>query len=157
MYWVSKKRPHHLIEALVTIFIFLITVIVKIKTKPQPEIIVLNSNNNSEIALYYNNKRHYFEIPENGIIPNSEKAILRLSDNTLNNFYSDSRFDVDILILSGEKHANLNHLQNLFDPELIIIDSSVPRYLNNKISNECNKLGIEVHDIAKSGAYSLNF
>lgn len=156
-YWISHRNPRQLIAALTSFLFFLATIIINIYTKPEPLLTIFNSNNKSDIAIFYDKKRHFIEIPENGILPHPNKSVLRLSNNSLNNYYSENRLKIDILILSGEKHTNINYLLSIIDPSIIILDSSIPKYLSNKISSECSKLGVETHDVKKGGAYSLIF
>ncbi len=146
-----------MIGALSSVLLFLTTVIISVYRQPEPQLMVFNSSNKSDIAIFYDKKRHFIEIPKDGVLPHMNKSVLRLSSNSLINYYSERKLMIDILILSGEKHTNINHTLTIIDPSIIILDSSVPKYLSNKISFECNKLGIEIHDVKKGGAYSLNF
>ncbi len=155
--WISHGKPRLLIGALSSVLLFLTTVIISVYRQPEPQLMVFNSSNKSDIAIFYDKKRHFIEIPKDGVLPHMNKSVLRLSSNSLINYYSERKLMIDILILSGEKHTNINHTLTIIDPSIIILDSSVPKYLSNKISSECNKLGIEIHDVKKGGAYSLNF
>lgn len=156
-YWIFTRRPKSLLAALSILLILMLTTTYAIITKPSPQLVVFNSNNKSEIAVYYENKRHSVKIPENDIIPFPKKSVVRLSDNTLMNHRTEIRFPLDVLILSENRNYSIAKLLEFFNPEVIVLDSSMPAYYSDRLCNECESLGIQVHDVKKDGAFSLKF
>ena len=152
-----KKQPRTLILALSSLLSFqLLLLQEQLHTEP-PQMVVLNKRPNSEISLYVEGKYQPIMVPENGIVPHSQKIILRLSDGSFNHFSGNSRFPVDILILSHHCCYDMEQLCRLFQPSMIVIDSSLPRLTAASVAAECRLRGIPLHDVQQKGAFSLNF
>ncbi len=156
-HWLFVGQPKSLLAALSALLLFLLTSTYSIVTKASPQLVVFNSNNKSEIAIFYENRRRPIELPENGFIPFSEKTILRLSDNTFATYQSENRFKLDILIISGNISYSIAQLMKIFNPNIIVLDSSMPDYHSTSIINDCNSLDITVHDVKRDGAFLLNY
>lgn len=148
-------RP--LIISLVALLFFQFTITYETITRTAPQLTVFNHPGVSEISIFHNNKRHFINIQENNIIPHPEKHILLLSETTSTSYHSEKQFPVDILILSKQSSFDIEQLLDLFHPAMIVLDSSIPRYAASRIVRECTALGIEIHDVAEKGAFSLNF
>jgi competence protein ComEC len=157
--FLSSRRARPLIVALAALLCFQFTVTHENLTLPTPQLTVFNSPGQSDIAIFHNNKRHYLEIAENNFIPHPEKRILLLSDAAfINRYYSDGRqFPLDVLILSRQAYFDIERISGLFCPEVIVLDSSLPRRTAAGIARKCAALGIAVHDVAENGAFSLKF
>lgn len=150
-------RAKPLIIALISLFAFqMITLENQLRT-PSPRLVVFNNPDRSEIALFTEGKRHFLPVPDNGFLPHPQKRILRLSDDALAGFVASSSFPVDILVLSNHAGFKMEQLISLFEPSLIVLDSSLPRSVTNRMTAECRQLGIHVHDVTKEGAFSLIF
>lgn len=154
--WVSYKRPLSLIISLALVWALLTIKTYNNKMFEQTQLVVFNSRNKSEILLYHKNRRQYIEVPENGLLPHREKSIYRLSDSSIFNNTPEKSITLDILILSQNKDFNLNNILTIFSPSTIVLDSSLPSYFSKTIANQCEQLGIEVHDVTKDGAFSVN-
>lgn len=154
---VFNRRPQHLVSSLTLVLIFLMSITFNKANESTPEIVIFNNYNKSEIAAYYKNKRHFINIPANGLIAHPNKSILRLSKQPSGNTISSNPFPLDYLILSEDNAFIIEELLLLFQPQIIIIDSSVPAYSAKTIKNDCEVLSIVVHDVKENGAYSLNF
>jgi len=102
-------------------------------------------------------KRHSVEIPANGFLPHPGKCIFRLSDSSLDNYTADERFPLDLLILSHYSYFDIEQLLEVFNPSMIVLDSSLPRFAAVRMQIECNRLNIGVHDVRQNGAFSVNF
>ena len=149
------SRP--LIIALASLFVLQVTVL-NDKIRPSvPRLVVFNQPDRSEITLYVNGKRRFLEIPENGILPHPEKRILRLSDRSMAGFQTENPFPADVLILSQNAFFSVEQLLHLFNPSVIVLDSSIPRSAANRMIAECRRLGIKVHDVTQNGAFSVPF
>lgn len=151
------RRPRPLITALAATLIFLTTALYDRWTSPPPQLVVFNSPSNSEIGFYDNNRRLYIELPWNGLLPHPKKSILRLSDGTVDGYHSEEPLPLDILLLSHYKNFNIDSLLCLFDPQVIVLDSSIPPYTARRLTTECYAKGVMLHDVSLHGAYSIFF
>jgi len=150
-----RSRP--LIIALASFFVFQLTILHGLIRQSAPQVVVFNQTDRSEISLYIRGKRRFLEIPENGVLPHPEKRILRLSDRSMAGFQAENPFQADVLILSKNAFFTMEQLLNLFNPSVIVLDSSIPRGAANQMKAECQQLGIKVHDVTQNGAFSINF
>lgn len=152
-----SHRAKPLIITLTALLFFQLTVTHKKLSQANPQLTVFNSPGQSEIAVFQNNKRHYLPIQENSFLPHPEKRIFLLSDASLTHYQAKEQFPLDILILSQQSHFEPRQLMDLFDPEMIVLDSSLPKNSAVRITRECAALGIKTHDVTENGAFSLNF
>jgi competence protein ComEC len=150
-------RPQPLIIALASLFAFQTASLLKGLDQPVPQLVVFNSSERSEIALFAHDKRYFMKIPDNGVLPHPQKRILRLSDNAIASYEAEEPFQVDVLVLSLDASFQVEQLLTLFNPAVIVLDSSLPRRTATRMRSECNRLGIEVHDVTQNGAYSVNY
>ncbi|MBF6596637.1 MAG: ComEC family competence protein [Fermentimonas sp.] len=153
--WLFTKKPRSLIFSLTFMWVFLLVKTYNYTQLKQPELVVFNSKNKSEILLFHKNKRHFIEIPDNGLLPHHEKSIYRLSDCSILYNSTDESISLDILILSDYKNFNLEKILAIFNPSIIVIDSSLPSVLSKSVTNQCKLLGIVTHDVTKDGAFSI--
>ena len=151
------RRIGTLLTSLSVFLAFQISTLESELHQPAPQLMVFNESNRTEIALFADGKRHYLAIPDNGFIPHPQKRILRLSDNEITRFSAETPFPLDLLVLSEHGGFQVEQLVALFTPSLIVLDSSLPRRAAQRISAECSKRGIDIHDVAQDGAFSLNF
>jgi len=155
--YIYSHRERTFITALSLLLIFqLVTLGIKLQ-QPAPQLTIFNQSNRSEIALFAEGNRHFLVIPDNGIIAHPQKRILRLSDNDITRFTAETPFSIDVLVLSKHPDYNVEQLISLFSPSIIVLDSSIPRRTAQRIRNESNKRGIDIHDVVQDGAFSLNF
>lgn len=152
-----SHRVRPLLIALISMFVFQLTSLQKELFEPAPQLVVFNRSGKSEIALFTEGKRHFLNIPGNGFLPHSRERIFRLSDNSLASLVAMSPFRVDVLVLSESAEFQIEQLLSLFEPSLIVLDSSLPRRAAHRMGKECLQLGIEVHDVTQEGAFSLIF
>lgn len=153
----SSRGFRPLIISLVALLFFQFTIIYEKVTRTAPQLTVFNNPGQSEIAIFHHNKRHYLEFQENHLVPHPEKRILILSEADMGTNHVGEQFPIDILILSQSRSFDIEELFALFHPALIVLDSSIPRYTAGRVVRECTALGIEVHDVAEKGAFSLKF
>lgn len=152
-----SKRAQPLIVSLASITALLLINLHSILYQPSPRLVIFNKSGMSEIGMFVKNKREYVELQENGFIPHSSKTILRLSNDLFLNVEAESKFPVDILILSENRNFSIKNLSRFLQPGIVVIDSSLPKYTATRIYNECNNLGIPSHDVSQNGAYSVDF
>lgn len=155
--FLSSRRARPLIVSLLALLAFQLTITHKNIIRQEPQLTVFNSPGQSEIAIFHDNKRHFIEVPENGFIPHPDKSILLLSNPLPSSYQTYEKLPVDILILSQQAPQDLDKILVLFDPAMIVLDSSLPRYTTAGIVRQCTASHIKVHDVAEKGAFSLNF
>ncbi len=155
--FLQTKRARQLLIAAIATLCFLLVDTYEIARRSAPELVVFNTAGSSEIGWFYNAQRHATTFPENGFIAHPSKRVVRLSENVFDHVVTDQPFAVDVLILSQNQDFNLTALLQIFDPAVIVIDSSVPRFVAGRIANESRKMGIPLHDVTQMGAYFINF
>lgn len=64
-------------------------------------------------------------------------------------------FQTDLLILSGSGRVTAYEIQKLINPELVILDSSVPYYCSIRLKPDFQMLGIPCFDVREKGAFML--
>lgn len=153
----SRKRASQLIAVLACSLLFVSTFTSAQLSQKLRQLAVFNKAEFSDIGLFINEKRHYFDIKDNGFIPHPTKSILRLSENIYRQAETDNPLKTDIIILSQDRTFSIRQLIKIFQPEQIVLDSSLPQYVRTKLLRECEKLGISVHDVTQDGAYLINF
>lgn len=153
----KRNRAQVLILSLLVLLSFQLIILKGNLQTPPPQLVVFNSYRTSDISLYYNHKRIPMDVPDNGLVSYPHKVVLRLSDDSFNRFSSETSFPVDILILSHYCCFKTEQLCNLFNPSLIVIDSSMSGNAATLVSNQCATMGVPVYDVRQKGAFSLNF
>ncbi|MDO5663625.1 MAG: ComEC/Rec2 family competence protein [Bacteroidia bacterium] len=153
----NRKRASQLITVLTCSLLFVSTFMYAELSRKPAQIAVFNKSNFSDIGLFVNKKRVYFDIKENGFIPHSSKSVLRLSENIYSWVETDNPLEVDVLILSQDRNFSIEQLTKVFQPKQIVVDSSIPQYARTKLIRECEKLGISAHDVVRNGAFLINF
>lgn len=156
-HFMKKKRPRVLILALSSLLLFQLLSLRDHLQPPSPQLVVFNNSPYSEISIYVEENNFPILIPDNGVLPHPNKKIIRLSDGSFNDFTNSNTFPVDILILSQYCCFNVEQLYRLFQPSLIVLDSSLSSYSAVRFRESCLNRGIPVHDVRQDGAYSLNF
>ncbi len=150
-------RARTLLTALSLLLAFQMTTLDNELHQPAPQLMIFNQSNRTEIALFADGKRHFLAIPDNGFIPHPQKRILHLSNNEITRFSAETPFPLDVLVLSKHADFQVGQLVTLFTPSLIVLDSSIPRRAAQRICTESSKRGIDIHDVVRDGAFSLNF
>ena len=153
--WIFTKCYKSLIFSLTFVLVLLLTKTYNNTKIEQPELMVFNSRHKSEIAIFHKNRRHFIEIPTNGLLPHREKSIYRLSNSSILSNYVEESIALDILILSDNKDINLDKILAIFNPTTIVLDSTLPLYFSKAVSDQCKQLGIVVHDVSQDGAFSV--
>lgn len=152
----SRKSATQLIAVLTCSLLFISTFVHAKLTREPDKFVVFNKSGVSDIGLFVNRKRVYPNFETNGFIPHPEMKILRLSENIFSNFDTETQLEVDVLILSTDRRFSISRLNNVFHPRQIVLDSSLPQYVKNRLADECVDLGISFHDVARDGAYFIN-
>lgn len=153
--YIKNKSPKSIIAS-GSCFLFLSLLIIAPKfSKNNDHLIIFNTPNKRDIALFIDNKRVYFNVPDNGYISHHNKKILSLTQNKTDNLKVKERIELDILVLSYDNTFSIHKLQQIFTFNQLIIDSSVSQKTRNRWKRECDNLGIGLHDVSKDGAFFI--
>ncbi len=152
----SQNRNYkQLITLLSFILISTSSFIIKNLQKEEPQLVLFNTPNSRDIALYINNKRHYFDYPDNGFIPIHNKRILLLSENFFSSTETETQMKTDIIILSNDDSFSIQQLNHLFAPQIIVLDNTIPSYTKIRWRKDSKSLGVQCHDVANDGAFMI--
>ena len=105
------------------------------------ELLELNSNYHSSNLIFSKNFILYRDLK---ILLNNDKTMI---------FNCDEKLKVDYVIFSGKKCNGINDLKKAFLFDKIILDSSVPFYLQKRISDSANVSGILCYNVSENGAF----
>jgi len=62
---------------------------------------------------------------------------------------------VDILVITSDYRGNMSDLLVLFEPSVVVIDSSNGYYRRRNIADQCLNHGLSFHDVTDSGAFKI--
>ena len=62
----------------------------------------------------------------------------------------------DLAIMAGSKLLPLQRIKGIFAPDLLVSNSSVPRYFTNLISSKCEQLDMNCYLVGSQGAFVLS-
>ncbi|MBN1158056.1 MAG: ComEC/Rec2 family competence protein [Bacteroidales bacterium] len=68
---------------------------------------------------------------------------------------SENRFDVDLVVVTGNLYPDVGKVLNSFDFERLIIDSSVKYHHAEKWKSACSEYRVDCWDINEQGAYTI--
>ncbi|MDD4379817.1 MAG: hypothetical protein PHN83_07745, partial [Dysgonamonadaceae bacterium] len=154
--YVIKKRFGYVFVVLGSILVFLFINTYNIVNMTTDRFVVYNRPGVSEMGVVVNNKATPVMRKGNNVLAYSSKRIVRLSENTYRSKISEKTFPVDFLILSEDDSFSMNTLNDYFSPQVVILDSSLSKYAAGRITEECRRLHIKVHDVTQMGAFSIN-
>lgn len=154
--YMTKKRFNYLVVVLGSILLFLFTDTYTVINRTSPRFIVYNRPGVSELGIIVNNRTTPILREGNGIVPYSDKRIVKLSENIYRSKRVKKTFPVDFLILSTDNSFSMYSLNSYFLPETVILDSSLSKYTIKRITEECRQLHIKVYDVSQMGAFSIN-
>lgn len=87
----------------------------------------------------------------------SDMRAVVLRDDRFNNKKLKVPIKLDYVIYTHEANIPPEKLSNLFDFELVIIDSSLPYYQRENLLTSLKDLGIPYHDVVEQGAFLKEF
>ena len=155
--FLASPRARSLLTALAAMLLFLTSTVHARWVAPPARLVVFNAPAKSEIGFFANKRRHYAELPSNGLVPHPRKSIVRLHDGEWEQLHAETPFPLDVLILSGQESFDLEKLLHLFTPRVVVLDSSIPRYAADRLRKEGRARGLILHDVSLQGAYSVFF
>jgi competence protein ComEC len=155
--WLEKRKFVPLFMFLSAILSLCILQIIESGQSKPVQLVVYNHPAASEIGYLRGHEKTIFSNSGNTIIPHSSKRIVKISHNIFRYKGSSKPFSIDYLILSEDNSLSMNVLKNHFSTRFVILDSSLSRSTCNRLTRQCQKLGIGVHDVARSGAFVIKF
>lgn len=91
----------------------------------------------------------------NQIVSYAGKRICLLSDNRWRNKSSSRPLSVDYLYVSKGYQGGIEELTSLFSMGMVVLDASLSDYYQNKIANDCVRLGIPYLLLSQKGSYRI--
>ena len=91
----------------------------------------------------------------NQIVSYAGKRICLLSDNRWRNKNSSRPLSVDYLYVSKGYQGGIEELTSLFSMGMVVLDASLSDYYQNKIANDCVRLGIPYLLLSQKGSYRI--
>ncbi len=91
----------------------------------------------------------------NQIVSYVGKRICLLSDNRWRNKNSSRPLSVDYLYVSKGYQGGIEELTSLFSMGMVVLDASLSDYYQNKIANDCVRLGIPYLLLSQKGSYRI--
>ena len=91
----------------------------------------------------------------NQIVSYAGKRICLLSDNRWRNKNSSHPLSVDYLYVSKGYQGGVEELTSLFSMGMVVLDASLSDYYQNKIANDCVRLGIPYLLLSQKGSYRI--
>ena len=85
------------------------------------------------------------------------KKVLVLTDDSYKKHQTNSPLSVDFLILSNDVPYNVSELCELFNFQILIVDSSNSNRQVKKWKEQCRKMNIDCYVVKEQGAYIINF
>lgn len=92
----------------------------------------------------------------NQIVAYAGKRICFVSDNRRRNRTATPPLAVDYLYISRGYRGSIAELTPLFRIGMVITDASLSAYRQEKIANECARLGIAYHNLTQQGALQVH-
>lgn len=155
------KKPRSLIITMSAILLFIsIHVFENMKSIPD-SLTVYNRRQATEIRWNTGRAENVlntedFEASYKLIAIKGNKALI-VSSDIWKDKLSQTKFDVDNLILINDNSLSLYSLTQLFSAKKVVLDASLSVYTRMRLVKECKKLNIPCHDVVVNGAFSLNF
>lgn len=154
--YMQRRRVNYLYVGLGAILVFLFTNTYSIVNDTPDKVVVYNRPGVSEVFIILNKKAMPVTAENNSVVPYSSKKILKLSQNIFHSNVPNKTFPVDFLILSHDNSFSMTTLNSFFLPDTVVLDSSLSLYAVKRITGECQRLHIKVHDVSQMGSFSIN-
>ncbi|MDR1678157.1 MAG: ComEC family competence protein [Prevotellaceae bacterium] len=85
------------------------------------------------------------------------KRILILTDEKYHRKATKGKLKLDYLIVGKNANITSHDIQELFDVNMLIVDSSFPSYRAKKLLSECRNAGIVCHHTIENASFVANF
>lgn len=153
--FINTRKPQHITLTLFAILILAISFTTPQLQSKDNHLVIYNTPNTTDISLLIDGKKEPLNNPQNGYIIHNKERIILLSNNKLKNLKSNSKLEIDILVLSKDRSFNIDQLCKLFTFNKLILDSTIPQHIRNRWIQECDALGIDTHDVSQKGAFFI--
>ena len=156
LFWIYKK-PKALITGLAAVFIMLLLNIYDNQKETPETFMVYNRHQSTEIRWNNNLIGKDSIIPDYKFVETGKYKTLIISSNIQKGKVSNTKYEVDNLILTTDENHSLYSLTEILSPKNVILDGSLSAIARRRLSKECQKLNIPYHDVVENGAFSLIF
>lgn len=153
--FINTRKPQHITLTLCAILLLTISFITPHLQSKDNHLVIYNTPNATDISLLIDGKKQPLSNTQNGYITHNKERIILLSDNKIKNIKTNSKLEIDILVLSKDRSFNITQLCKLFTFNKLILDSTIPLHIKNRWIQECDALGIETHDVSQKGAFFI--
>lgn len=89
------------------------------------------------------------------IVTYGGKRICLLDDNRWRDMTAPHPLAIDYLYISKDYRGGIEELGRLFTIRTVVIDASLPRHRQERIAEECSRLGIACHNLGQKGALRI--
>lgn len=62
----------------------------------------------------------------------------------------------DLIVVAGNELMPMEKINEVYQSDILVVDSSVPWYFNNLITSKCEQYDMSCYQVGKQGAYVLN-
>ena len=115
------------------------------------------SNNETAMAERYFGITKAKHQPGSSCISVSDRKILFLDTDTLRYATSEKALAVDFLVLKRGCKGDLTKINQIFSPQILILDGSLSSFWREKWLREASDAGIICYDMKENGAFSYFF
>ncbi|MDU1904446.1 MAG: ComEC/Rec2 family competence protein [Dysgonomonas sp.] len=157
IFFIVYKKPKALIMSLSSCLVLIIlTNYTKIENRNSLNI--YNNPNETKISLQAGWKQTEIrDNTKNLIINLSGKNYFILSEDKWKDQSSNNKFDIDYLHIVNNNSISLYSLQQKFDIQKVILDSSLSPNTLKRLTQECEKLRIPYYDVSENGLLRIFF
>lgn len=93
----------------------------------------------------------------NGILSYGGKRVCLLADDRWRGKCAPAPLPIDYLYISKGYRGGVEELSALFSVGMVVMDAFLPAYSQNRIANDCIRLGIPYLSLSQRGSYAVKF
>lgn len=156
--YIKTKSAKSVQGMLLCIFVLLLSYLYN-RYEQRNTITFINDFNRSQINYQLGYDRHSIDHDEtNKILLSKRNIIYLLRENVWKNKKrSDSKKQIDYLMIDTTDDLSITALNDIFDIKKIIFGNAIPRKRVKRLILECEKLRIPYYDLHVNGNLTLNF
>lgn len=156
-HFLMQQRMISLISLLTSVILLLLTNTFSYINREPDRLVVSDGRNGVDITYIVNDNYIPLSFASNQVISHPSSNIVLLSENLYEAKTSKQKLAVDYLILTSDNTFSMKQLLKIYNPQNVVVDSSISKYTSQKICDECSNLNIPFYDISELGALSLFF
>lgn len=157
IYFIIHKSSKALISSLICCFILIILTI-HTKIEKRDSLNIYNKPTETKVILHTGWKQTEIrDNTKNSIIDLNGKKYIILSQDIWKDKFSESKLDIDYLHIVNNNSVSLHSLQQKFNIQKVILDSSLSPNTLKRLISECEKLRIPYYDISENGLLRIFF